>query len=156
MVTCMRRCTGFTLIEMVVTIAIVAILAVLAVPLTGTWSADARLSTNGSLIRRGGDMAQAVALRNPLGIADQTQPAAILKMSGQNIMVCSQAPCDSSHSVNIVWSAALPANVNGSLTQGGTQVSSISFNNRGLPLGASAQVGYTISTGSVSDSQSLY
>ena len=147
---------GFTLIEMVVAIAIVAILAVLAVPLTGTCSAGARLSVNGSVIRRGSDMAQAVALRNPQGIADQTQAAAILAVSGQSVMVCSLTPCDSTHGANVLWSSTLSSNVSGILTQGGVQVSSLSYNNRGLPIGSSMQVGYVVTTGSVTDSQSLY
>jgi type IV fimbrial biogenesis protein FimT len=57
-----RRSSGFTLIELMVTITLIAILMLLAIPAFGTWSADARVRSTAESLQNALRMAQLTAV----------------------------------------------------------------------------------------------
>jgi type IV fimbrial biogenesis protein FimT len=57
-----RRSSGFTLIELMVTITLLAILMLLAIPAFGTWSADARVRSTAESLQNALRMAQLTAV----------------------------------------------------------------------------------------------
>ena len=57
-----RRSSGFTLIELMVTITLIAVLMLLAIPAFGTWSADARLRSTAESLQNALRMAQLTAV----------------------------------------------------------------------------------------------
>ncbi len=71
---------GFTLIELMVTLAILAMLLLMAAPLAADWVHGARtLQARGTLVQ-GFENAKALALRNPCGAPNETQAyAAVLE-----------------------------------------------------------------------------
>jgi type IV fimbrial biogenesis protein FimT len=62
MLSAARRSSGFTLIELMVTITLIAVLMLLAIPAFGTWSADARVRSTAESLQNALRMAQLTAV----------------------------------------------------------------------------------------------
>ena len=146
---------GFTLIELMVTLAILAMLLLMAAPLAADWVHGARtLQARGTLVQ-GFENAKALALRNPCGAPNETQAyAAVLQakldVDGTTVTLNVRAQ----HEGAVVppgvsgcalldarpdpqWTARLPEGVsltlNGTLLTSGTTPPPVKLDNRGVP-----------------------
>ncbi len=72
---------GFSLIELMVVVALLAFLLMLAVPFTNTWSANAKLRDAENQLHQGVGRAKALALRNHAGM---TNNQAVAKLCIKN------------------------------------------------------------------------
>ncbi|TBV09059.1 prepilin-type N-terminal cleavage/methylation domain-containing protein [Phytopseudomonas dryadis] len=146
---------GFSLVELLVTLALLAFLLMLAVPFTNTWSDSARLRDAENLLHQGIGRAKALALRNHHGMTG-TRTAASLCLDGQsqrlNLYQASsaaqQADCSGAYG-SPVWSAQLPKAA--TVKSGANDFACLALDSRGLPTangGCSTGNAYTLSIGS--------
>ena len=138
---------GFSLIELMVTLAILAMLLLMAAPLAADWVHGARtLQARGTLVQ-GFENAKALALRNPCADPNATgTPAAAAleaKIEGTtvtlNVLALPQGVSGCAlldARPNPQWTARLPDGVgltlNGTLLTTGTPLT-VNLDNRGLP-----------------------
>lgn len=130
----MRRAKGFTLIELMITIAIFGILLFVGAPFTKAWGDSANQREAAGLLQQGISRAKATALRNP-GKALDDAPAAALCRSGQALKLFSVANAqsiDCSATTNVLWTAQIPASA--VVQASGADIACIAFNSRGLPV----------------------
>ena len=139
---------GFTLIELMVTLAILAMLLLMAAPLAADWVHGARtLQARGTLVQ-GFENAKALALRNPCADPNATgTPAAAAleaKIEGTtvtlNVLALPQGVSGCAllgARPNPQWTARLPDGVgltlNGTLLTTGSTPLTVQLDNRGLP-----------------------
>lgn len=136
---------GFTLIELMVTLAILAMLLLMAAPLAADWVHGARtLQARGTLVQ-GFENAKALALRNPCeapnatgahaaALQAQTDGATVtlnvLAQGGSGCALLGARP-------NPQWTARLPDGVgltlNGTLLTTSSTPLTVQLDNRGLP-----------------------
>ena len=149
---------GFTLIELMVTLAILAMLLLMAAPLAADWVHGARtLQARGTLVQ-GFENAKALALRNPCADPNATgTPAAAAleaKIEGTtvtlNVLALPQGGSGCAllgARPNPQWTARLPDGVgltlNGTLLTTGTPLT-VNLDNRGLPA---APIPFTLRRG---------
>lgn len=147
---------GFTLIELMVTLAILAMLLLMAAPLAADWVHGARtLQARGTLVQ-GFENAKALALRNPCADPNATgTPAAAAleaKIEGTTVTLNVLAQGGSGCALlgarpNPQWTARLPDGVgltlNGTLLTTGTPLT-VNLDNRGLPA---ASIPFTLRRG---------
>lgn len=124
----MKRATGYTLVELMVTLAVMAVLAAAGTPFAPSWMESNRQVQARNLMWEPVSQARAVALRNP-GEVVQGSVSAKLQRSGNTLQVL-RAGSDSA-----LWTGELP---NGATTQLATaagsasgDLSCVAFNNRG-------------------------
>lgn len=157
------RTRGFTLIELVVTLAIMVLLLLMAVPLATDWTYSARtLQARGTLVE-GFAQAKALALRNPCAAPNETGiHAATLQASTDGtkvtLSVLTQGDGSCAHLTarpNPQWSASFPDGVtlsrNGINLVMGTPVN-LNIDNRGLP---SASSEFTLSRGGTQNDETI-
>ena len=173
------RTRGFTLIELVVTLAIMALLLFMAVPLATDWTYSARtLQARGTLVE-GFAQAKALALRNPCAAPNGTGTHAatlrattdgekvtlsvlaqvsesLLAQNDESLLAKGDDSCDHlTARPNPQWSASLPEGV--TLTHNGTKLvtgtpDNLSIDNRGL-LSASSE--FTLSRGGTQNDETI-
>lgn len=136
---------GFTLVELMVTLAVLAIILSAALPLTSNWSSSAHQLETANLLKQGVSRAKAIALRNPGGVG-LDKAAAALCLSDNKISLVRQDKagafsCAPTDSANSIWSATVPSGV--SVKIGGASFQCLAMNNRGLPAN---QTGCTTAT----------
>ncbi|MBD8495544.1 prepilin-type N-terminal cleavage/methylation domain-containing protein [Pseudomonas syringae] len=134
----MKRNRGFTLIELMITLAVFSLMVTMGAQLTRSWVDSARQRDVAGLLKQGISRAKATALRNPGG-ALNSWPAAALCRSGQVLKLYSvtdQASINCASTSNILWQASLPGAA--TIQAGGTDISCVAFNSRGLPVNGSA------------------
>lgn len=150
---------GFTLIELMVTLAILAMLLLMAAPLAADWVHGARtLQARGTLVQ-GFENAKALALRNPCADPNATgTPAAAAleaKIEGTtvtlNVLALPQGVSGCAllgARPNPQWTARLPDGVgltlNGTLLTTGSTPLTVQLDNRGLPA---ASIPFTLRRG---------
>ena len=136
---------GFTLIELMVTLAILAMLLLMAAPLAADWVHGARtLQARGTLVQ-GFENAKALALRNPCADPNATGTPAAAALQAQtdgttvtlNVLAQGGSGCALLGArPNPQWTARLPDGVgltlNGTLLTTGTPLT-VNLDNRGLP-----------------------
>ncbi|MCE7031174.1 prepilin-type N-terminal cleavage/methylation domain-containing protein [Lysobacter sp. GX 14042] len=122
---------GFTLVELMVTVAVMAILAALALPAAATWASGARQAeARGALVESLG-RARALAIRNPDGRA-AGQAVAMVRLRGDTLQVVRVA------NGQVGWQADLHPGVR-LADDGGVAFNCVAFDSRGLrPEPASA------------------
>ncbi|MCI8208156.1 pre-pilin like leader sequence [Pseudomonas sp. S25] len=126
------RAKGFTLIELMITIAIFGILLAIGAPFTKAWSDSAKQREAAGVLKQGISRAKATALRNPEGARDDVAAAALCR-SGQTLKLFKMATSvDCTSSATPLWTAQLPSSVG--VKVGGSDVSCVAFNSRGLPV----------------------
>ena len=144
---------GFSLIELMVGLALLAFLIMLAVPFTNTWSNSTKLHEAESLLRQGVGRTKALAQRNELGIAGSQTAAILCRDSTTAVLTLYQAAtCTGTP----VWSAQLPTAVN--ITNGETLFSCLAISNRGLPVASNScnvTSTYTLSIGGESETVTI-
>lgn len=130
-----KHSRGFTLIELMITLAIFSFLVTMGLQLTKSWTDSAKQQEAASLLKQGISRAKATALRNP-DAAQNDAPAAALCRSGQSLKLFSAAGktsinCASDKNI-ILWQANLPGST--ALQNGGSDITCIAFNSRGMPV----------------------
>lgn len=145
---------GFSLIELVVTLAILAILLLMAVPFTTSWVQSARVNDAKSKLLQSYELARALAQRNP---NDTRAPAvaAGIKVDGETLLVCLGNPASTATCVKdasaVKWWSALPAGT--TVVVGTAGNTTLGLDNTGLPLSAS---NFTVTNGNVNETGSLH
>jgi len=149
---------GFTLIELMIVVAIVAVLALMAAPLTPDWVHGARtLQARGTLVQ-GFENAKALALRNPCEAPNATGAhAAALQAKTEgttvtlNVLALPQGVSGCAllgARPNPQWTARLPDGVgltlNGTLLTTSSTPLTVKLDNRGLPA---ASIPFTLRRG---------
>lgn len=128
------RTKGFTLIELMITIAIFGILLFIGAPLTKAWSDSATQRDAAGMLKQGISRAKAMALRNP-GAALDNAPAAVLCRSDQTLKLFSIANAQSiacASNSNILWTAQIPTSAR--VQAAGAEIACVAFSSRGLPV----------------------
>lgn len=133
-----RAAAGFSLIELMIVIAIVGLLMTLGVPLTRGWVVNTQVRDAQSLLGQGYARAKAVSLRNPGGVSG-TMAATILCRADRRLLLIpagdAATPADCSGPA--AWSATLPPSVS-IRTAAGDELHCIAFDNRALAIDPSA------------------
>lgn len=120
---------GFSLVELMIVLALLGFLLMLAVPLTNSWSASAKLRDAENLLQQGVGRSKALAQRNTLGVTGN-QAAAHLCLDSTTAKI-ELYPADSCNG-SVIWSAQLPAGV--SIKNNETPFNCLAISNRGLPI----------------------
>ncbi|KJS04369.1 MAG: hypothetical protein VR73_14585 [Gammaproteobacteria bacterium BRH_c0] len=151
---------GFTLIELMITVALIAILAMAAVPFTASWLHATQVQTAGANLEQAFAKAKALALRNPAGVTG-SDSAASVKLSGSTVIVCAGAPGDAGCVVGggaVAWQGDVTGGV--TIQLAGAALTSIVFDNSGQAIDASgnalAILDVDIAKGAASHDAHLY
>lgn len=147
---------GFTLIELMVTLAILAMLLLMAAPLAADWVHGARtLQARGTLVQ-GFENAKALALRNPCEAPNATGAhAAVLQAQTDGVTVTLNVLAQGGSGCALLgarpnpqWTARLPDGVgltlNGTLLTTSSTPLTVNLDNRGLPA---ASIPFTLRRG---------
>lgn len=140
---------GFTLVELLVTLAILAAIAALGAPLTQNWIDDARVNEASGQVTQAFAKARALALRNASN-QDLGNAAALMCMTDNvlhvhNIAVGSVVTCGTGS----VWHATLAGSPTTEVQTAGAGFACLALNNRGIPTA------YATTDGACSTSLSL-
>lgn len=135
--------SGVTLIELMIAIALVSILALVAVPLTVSWSNQAKLTETAGILDQAFGRAKASALRNPAGVAGTAASALCFAGDRVSLRLAEDAgtPADCGAANTPSWSAALPGGI--TLSPAGTTnpLSCVCLSNKSLLLSGGADCG---------------
>ena len=148
MVTSRRARAGFTLIELVVTLAIIAILAAAGLPFAKSWMDGTRkLQAASNLIEAVGQ-ARAIAMRNPHAQSGAALPLAAVVYDNANQLLSVMSSDGTTWST--VWSghtASRGSSIKIQLqvigTAGQVDLGCVAFNSRGIQVPASGVAGKT-------------
>jgi|GEM_PF-811935 len=124
--------SGFTLIEVMIVIAIVALIALVAAPLSGSWVRDADLLNAESQLTEAVARAKALSLRNSRAATGES-PAAVVCRSSTNLLTVMEGSTATAPSCTPtgtqVWRAQMKTNV--SVQVDSKDLSCLCFNNKG-------------------------
>ncbi|MBM7062773.1 prepilin-type N-terminal cleavage/methylation domain-containing protein [Pseudomonas sp. UL073] len=147
----MKRAGGFSLVELMITVALLGVLVMIAGPFTAAWSNSAQLRDAEGHLNQGLGRAKAHALRNRYGMID-SQPAALLCL-GQDrrlsLHEAASASTPASCSSPQIWSAQMPERV--SVQSNGTAFACLAFDAKGRPAalsGCSTSQTFALTAGS--------
>lgn len=127
---------GTTLIELAVTLALFAFLVLLAVPLGHAWVQSAHQRDASGMLTEGLGRAKALALRNSMGLTDQTLPVAMACLVGGKIEVASATKDGADCGQGGSWSAKLPFDVSIVEATSQSAFQCVAYNERGVALAA--------------------
>lgn len=136
-----KQAKGFTLIELMVTLAVMSILLMAGVPLTQGWLNSAHQRDAASVLQQGIARAKAMALRNPAGVVGADKPAALLCLNDTSLMLAqpvagqSAFNCGQVGNAQVVWSSALPKQV--TIESDNKSFRCVALDNRALPFQSS-------------------
>ncbi len=129
----MKHSRGFSLIELLVVLAITGILLGSTIPLGSTWVKSANLSTTDGELSHAIGVTIATALRNEQAVGS-TEPAAALCISDTNQLSVLKADtsglpnCNGGTGIEI-WSSSVPSNT--AITANGSDISCLCFTQYG-------------------------
>jgi prepilin-type N-terminal cleavage/methylation domain-containing protein len=163
-----RKCSGFTLIEVVVTLAIVALLVLATAPLASDWVYRSTTHTALTQVTLGFNVAKALALQNPNAVAVPTAAAGMkITTDGTTttVYVCTGSSAGTGCTGTGCTAAALGASVKWCTTYSGLVTTSLNalaattttsltldFDNRGEPSAATA---FTFTRGNSSNNETV-
>lgn len=130
----MRQVRGYTLIEILIVIAILCALVLMAAPLTGGWTASAASQQAEGQMREAVGRAKSVALRNPV-LASGDRPVSAICISQANVVTVKQGTggtvpnCNSAGGEQL-WKTELNGRIE--VKSGGARMKCVCFNNKGL------------------------
>ena len=108
----MNRASGFSLIEMMVVIAIVAILAVAGVALTSSWVKQAEITKTVTSLASAINLAKSTSIRNENGFTDNSTAAQIcLNQNILSVYKPASSTTAASCSSTAIYSFQIPSNV---------------------------------------------
>ena len=145
---------GFTLIEVLVVVALIAILALVGAPLGRAWVANANLENSENILKEGYAFARSLALENR-GAAVGSQPAATLSIDDGRVIVTysirglNNAGTNIAGTTETLWWRTLNRDVSAQLDAKCT-AASLQLTNMGLPLNVSC-LNVTLTAGGVDD-----
>lgn len=124
---------GLSLIELMVTLALLAFLLSVGLPLTSGWVQSAHQRDAVGMLTEALGRAKALALRNPQGLADQSQPVAVTCLGKSTLSVVAASAKGVDCGVGRAWAAQLPADA--SIVQSDNSTfQCVAFNERGIAL----------------------
>ncbi len=126
--------TGFSLIELMITLVIFAMLTLAAVSLGSSWLVSSDLQKSESVLKMAHTKAKSLAIRNSGG------NAAGLQITGRQVFVCQGNITGGCNASNAVWSASFARN--STIAINATSNPSIQLDRSGL---ATQALSYTIS-----------
>ena len=154
------KASGFTLVELLVTITILCLLLFAAVPLVNNWVYSAQTREARTKLVQAYGTAKALALRNPSQAGAPPAAAAGLRIvttgSVSTLLVCKGDPTATACAMggtNLYWNAALPGNVGiviAGVTATATAPQTIGFTSRGIPTSGTS---YTVSRGGAQNNE---
>lgn len=125
----LMRCGGFTLIELMLTLALAAILAMAALPMTIAWMDGVRqVQARGLLVDAVG-RARALAVRNPDRLA-QSQAVARVQLANDGTLSVVRNGTGA-----VLWSGSMPSSVQLE-DSAAAPFSCVAYNSRALPVNA--------------------
>ena len=140
---------GFSLIELMVVVAMIGILAAAASPYTSAWSHQAAIDQFDAKFRLGVSRAVSDALRNPLG-ADPSDVVNTLAVENGRIVVFRCQSPNNCTSGTELWLSAIPKGV--TLTsKTGAPITELRFNSLGNIRGMDEPLSYSLSKGDYTD-----
>lgn len=122
---------GFTLIEMLVVVAIMAFLALIAAPFTTAWVDAARVRQSTHRLVEAMAHAKSVALRNGNSVSGDA-PSSVLVVADAKLCVYDRVPSKLACNGDAVWIAETSANV----ALNGQSVQCVALNNLALQVTA--------------------
>ncbi|HKT26595.1 prepilin-type N-terminal cleavage/methylation domain-containing protein [Dyella sp.] len=129
---------GFTLIELMVTIALVAFLLTIGIPLAREWVLSAHQRDSAGKLTEALGRAKALALRNQQGLTDQSLPTAAVCLSGQQLSVVG---ADTNKQVTCAnqadWTAQISSDASVVRTATNIPFQCAAYNERGVLLSVS-------------------
>ncbi len=140
---------GFTLIELMITIAVFGLLLLVGVPLTQSWTNSGYQRDAAGLLKQGISRAKSIALRNQ-GAVQDTAPAAVLCRSGQSLKLYSLSAAIDCTATTPIWSTSLPSAA--VIQTGGVDLVCIAFNNRGFAVSSGSCTTTTVQVTAGSES----
>ncbi len=140
---------GFTLIELMVVVALIGILAAAASPYTAAWSHQANIDQFDAKLRLAVSQARADALRNPLGAGANAAVAQLTVEDGQITASRCQSP-NACGSTTKLWGSPVSPGVNIETT-GGAPIQTLRFNTLGEVVNLGYPLAYTLTKGSYDD-----
>lgn len=159
----MKRQLGFTLVELMIVIAVLAFLILATVPLTGAWVQSADVTEVHGDFTEAVGRAKAAAMRNSPAITgnnpvtaiciSNTKVLSVLENNGANTPNCT------ANTGKKLWSTQLDTDVN--FTSAGAAVSCMCFDNKGLLTtqacaGCLSVTNFTVASGSENDTVYIY
>ncbi|MHA3050646.1 pilus assembly FimT family protein [Acinetobacter sp. ANC 4639] len=107
----MRRVLGFSLIEMMVTLAIVAILAVAGTAFTRNWVRQAEITKTVSSLANAVNLAKSISIKNERGFTDNSSAAQICLNNNMLSVYKPTSTAVASCSSTSIYTFELPSNV---------------------------------------------
>lgn len=151
--------SGFTLIELMVGLAITALLLATAVPLSTGWVNSADVTQTKAALQKAFSQTKSIALENPDKVTGDSA-AAFMCVSGNTVRVqtIDHGTCGSGD----VWKAGINSSV--TLSVNSAAFNCIGLNNVGLPVPLTLAAGtvctqskvITVTKGAASDARTLY
>lgn len=154
------RSAGFTLIELVIVLAIIVLAMLVSVPFTASWVDSARVNETQGLFQQAFSRSKALALRNGSGATVDTA-AATLCQNGTTLYLYSGLPATCGAGT-IAWQGDIPGGST-AIQLGGATFTCMVLNNLGMLVSSSiggtncaTASNYTISKGGQSVSKTLF
>lgn len=125
---------GFSLIEIMIVIAVIALVVLVAAPLTGNWVSDAKRIEAEAQLTQAVGRAKAAALRNHMAATGES-PVTAICLSDSNLLTVLEgtagaAPSCASAGGTKLWQAQLHKGI--SVKVDSNDFSCVCFNNKGL------------------------
>lgn len=155
-----KAARGFTIVELMVTIAIMVFLMLVTLPLAIRWVHGVQVSKSKDALMEGMAQARSFALRNPFLVqASASTPRPVvarLELDNAKASVVLNCPdsslCNNTNS-QIVWSSDLSRGADVTILFGGQSTATARFDKSGM---LTAPVQYTISKGAEKDENTLH
>lgn len=153
------RDQGFTLIELMVTIALLALIMLASLPLTAGWVHSAQTAEARSKLEQAFGFAKALAMRNPCNQVGSNQAARLTVKVGNETTVEVRSGCqatDDDATDPPIWKAVLPSGVAVQLKDATSPITakdSIALTNRGELVSPDEGSAFKLSKGSQSNDQ---
>lgn len=131
----MKKVRGYTLIEVLIVIAILAAVVLLAAPISGSWIADSNIQEAEGQLKEAIGRAKSIALRNQM-MARGDAPVAAICISTERALTVRKGTsaeppeCSSTPKGEQVWQSQINQKV--TLKKDADTVSCLCFNNKGL------------------------